>query len=216
MIRTLTLFAAFSPLAGCIFNFGPGVDCDASAAASVSVVVSASDAGDVSGAVVSFTPRGEPPRACDGFGSEYVCGWEVPGRISVRVEAPGYARFQETVFVEQGECHVIQETVHAVLEPVECDDLAVPAVLATVVGASGEELSDVAVRWGRADSDMVPMPCEDLGKGTWGCAEEMSGDLDIYAEAAGHAGQMLTVHVDADACHPITENVAFELEWLED
>ncbi|MDP2308526.1 MAG: hypothetical protein Q8P18_21075 [Pseudomonadota bacterium] len=220
MIRTLTLLALFTALPGCIFVLGGDKACDASAAGSVAVTVSAGDGGDVSAAVVSFSVDGGAAQPCDNFAGdgEYVCGWEVSGAIDVRVEAVGYETFEQTVVVEEGECHVIPEHVDAVLEPtgVDCTAEVVPSVIATVADSSGAELSDVSVEWSRRDAEMAPQPCDARGDGTWVCGEEVAGDLEIFAQAGGHAGEMVSVHVNADECHVITEIVAFELEWLPD
>ncbi|MES2639291.1 MAG: hypothetical protein V4850_07395 [Myxococcota bacterium] len=220
MIRTLSLLALFASLPGCIFVLDGEKDCDASASGSVSLTVSAADAGDVSAAVVTFAPAGEPEKPCDNFGAtgEYVCGWEVAGDILVRVEAPGYQTFERSVFVEQGECHVVQEHLAVVLAPedVDCTDVEMASVVATVAGSGGEELRDVSVSWGYRDADMAPQPCSEGSGGSWTCGTEVAGDLEIYADAGGHAGEMASVHVGADECHVITENVAFELDWLPD
>lgn len=220
MIRTLAALALFASLPGCIFVLGGDKACDASAAGSVGVTVSAVDGSDVSAARVSFAPEGQPAKPCDDFGGtgEYVCGWEIAGEITVRVEADGYASHEETVFVEEGECHVVQEHLDVVLEPegVDCTAEVLPSVIATVAGSGGEELRGVAVFWGYRDADMAPQPCDERGDGSWACGEEVAGDLEIYADAGGHAGEMVGVHVDADECHVITEHVAFELDWLPD
>lgn len=220
MIRTLGLLALYAALPACIFQIGGEKACDTSATGSVSVSVSAADGGDVSAAVVSFSVDGGASQPCDAFpgDGEYVCGWEVAGAIDVRVEAVGYLPVDQSVVVEQGECHVMPERLAIALDPdgVVCTAEVVPSVIATVSDSSGEALHDVAVQWGYRDADMAPQPCEERGDGTWLCGEEVSGNLEIYAQAGGHAGEMASVFVDADECHVITETVAFELEWLPD
>ncbi len=222
MTRTLAPLALLVSLSGCIIfdGTGGGKACDTSAASSVAVSVSAVDGGDVSSAVVTYSVDGSAFRPCDSFpgDGEFACGWEEAGPLAVRVEAIGYVTHEETVFVEQGECHVIPQHLDVALEPngVDCTEVEVASVLATVTDAGGGALEDVAVQWSYRDAEMAPQPCDSMSDGSWVCGWEVEGDLEIYAEAGGHAGQMVGVHVGADECHVITEHVAFELSWLPD
>jgi hypothetical protein len=215
MFRWTTL--GFLVIAGC--EPVEGVDCDAMAAASVGVTVH-----DAAGAPIEATvtfDAGDGPQACDSFeAGVFVCGFEVDGDITIHVEADGFADHEEVVHVDKDECHVIEEFLTIVLEPVEvdCTDVVVPAVRATVVGSGGEELSDVKVEWGDPRADMAPQPCELEGEGNWRCADERAGDIEIYASAAGHQTELQTVTIamDDDGCHVVTQSLAFELEWLPD
>lgn len=221
MTRSLALLALVASLPGCILVFGDDPKaCDTMAVSSVSVSVSAADGGDVSSAVVSYSVGGGAFRSCEGYpgDGEYSCGWEEAGSIVVRVEAVGYETAERTVFVEQDECHVIPEHVAVALAPrdVDCTDVEMASVIATVAGSSGEALEGVSVHWGYRDADMAPQPCDPMSDGSWVCGWEVAGDLEIYAEAGGHAGEMASVHVGADECHVITEVVGFELDWLPD
>lgn len=221
MTRTLALLPILAALPACIFVLGDDPkSCDHMAVGSVSVRVSATDGGDVSAAVVTYAVERGAFRPCEGHAGdgEYVCGWEEPGSIAVRVEAVGYETAERTVFVEQDECHVIPEHLDVALAPrdVDCTDVEMPSVIATVAGSGGEALEGVVVHWGYRDADMAPQPCDPMSDESWVCGWEVGGDLEIYAEAAGHAGEMASVHVGADECHVITETVAFELDWLPD
>ncbi|MDP2317605.1 MAG: hypothetical protein Q8P41_32265 [Pseudomonadota bacterium] len=220
MLRSIAFLSLFVSLPGCVFVLGGGKACDTSAASSVAVTLSADDGGDIADAVVTFSVEGGPFQPCDAFpgDGEYSCGWEAAGNLVVRAEAVGYATVEEAVFIEQGECHVIPQHVDLLLlaDGVDCTAEEVPSVIATVAGSSGEALSDVAVSWGYRDAEMAPQPCDERGDGEWACGAEVAGDLEIYAEAGGHAGEMVGVHVEADECHVITEHVAFELDWLPD
>ena len=145
-----------------------------------------------------------------------MCSSDLAGDLDIRVEATGYATVETPVSVTQGECHVNAETLTVTLEPVECTEVEVPSVLATVAGSSGEELSGVDVRWGYADAEMEPQACDDQGDGTWACGWEVAGDLEVTAVADGHAAEVQTVTVGADECHVITEELTFSLDWLPD
>lgn len=207
---------ALVPLAGCIL-VDTGKDCDASAAGSVAVSVSASDGGDVSEAEVSWTSDGDTFQPCDPFpgDGEWVCGWEAAGNLGIRVVAGGYQVVEETVFVEQGECHVIPQHLEVVLAPedVDCTDIELPSVIATVESTGGEALEGVTVRWTRvAEPELAP--CDAREDGRWACGYEVPGALRVVAEAEGHAAQTMDVDVglDADACHVVTEALTFRLE----
>lgn len=203
-------------LTGCII-IDPSKDCDASAVGSVALTVSASDGGDVSEAQVSWTSDGRTYQPCDAFpgDGEWVCGWEAAGDIGVRVEADGYQAFERTVFVEQGECHVVPVHLEVALVPedVDCTDVEMPSVLATVEGSSGEALENVAVSWARTETPEDVAACEQRDDGAWVCGWEVAGALEVRAEASGHVPQVLTADVRADECHVFTETLAFRLEW---
>lgn len=194
------------------------VACTDLAAVSVSVSVVDGNGAPVSGALVSWD-SGNGPQSCDSLdGSTYLCAYEVKGEIAIHVEAAGYQAVDQVVSVEADECHVIGESVQIALDGVECTEVEVPAVVATVVDAGGAELSNVVVQWGLANADMAPQPCDVQGDGSWTCAPEQVGDIEVYAVADGHEAQMQTVTVGMDevGCHPLTQSLSFALEWLPD
>jgi hypothetical protein len=99
-----------------------GEDCSAEAVASVAVTVEPADVSiaELSNLVVEFAADGEDFAACSDFGDgsgRYSCGYEVPGAITVRASADGYAPAEETVEVGEDACHVITEQVTLTLVP---------------------------------------------------------------------------------------------------
>ena len=216
MIRILALFPLVS-LAGC---FDEPVACDLMLVYSVSVTVAAEDGAAIPDAVVTASLDGGEFAPCDSMGSDgaFACGMDVAGTFVVRAEAEGYDTVEQTVVVEGGECHVEAEVIALALSPVElaCTEQVVPSVIATVVGASGEELTGVNVQWGYRDADMAPQPCSEQADATWQCGEEVAGDLEIYAAADGHGAPITSVLVEADECHVITEHVEIVVDWLPD
>ncbi len=226
-LAPLALALASLPLAsGCLLTWdqeGASDErmCDAMAAASVSVLVRTVEGGRVEGERVTWSVDGGTFEACDSMGrGEWVCGWEVSGAITVRVEARGYAADEQVLRVEDGVCHVEQERVDFALEPeaVLCDDSLVPSVIVEVVGSGGEDLSEVSLHWGYAGADMDPQLCAPLDAGdvAWVCGWEVSGELELYASARGHASQLLFIVVSADECHVRSEAVTIALDWTAD
>jgi hypothetical protein len=178
-------------------------DCDASAAVSVSVTVEGPD-----DPTVTYIHEGVE-QACDAWpDGTWACGYEVAGEITVRVVAEGWETFEQTVTVEQDECHVRQETVVAEMVDTVCTDIAVASVDVHVESTTGEPLTGLVVEWGYRDADMAPQPCEGEGA-DWICGWEVTGDLEIYVSADGHDSQIVPVHVplDEDGCHPVGQSV---------
>ncbi|MFZ5482519.1 MAG: hypothetical protein ACOZNI_37500 [Myxococcota bacterium] len=188
------------------------IDCDTSAAVSVSVTV----VGPEDPTVTMITDAGE--FACDDWpDGTWACGYEVAGDVTVRAAADGWVTTQKTVTVEQGECHVVGESVTLEMDEVACSTEALPSVLVTVTGAGGEELAGEAVSWMPADGTGEPTPC-DGADADWVCGEEEAGDFVVYAVADGHAEerQGVTVPLTDDGCHVVPQQLAFELDWLPD
>ncbi len=198
------------------------VMCTEIAIASVIVNVS-TEGGETVAPTVTYTVDGAEPVACESFSAgQYTCGYEVDGDITVLVTADGYQDVEETVTVgltEDG-CHVSTETVDAVLVPedVDCTDVEMPSVIATVVGSSGEALTGVSVSYTAVEAD-IDASCDGPGTdGEYVCGTEIPGTLHVTAVADGHAEETVTVEVGVteDECHVVTEAITFELDWLED
>jgi hypothetical protein len=213
MIRLLLLAPLF--LTACP---APQVACTTIAITSVNLQVVDESGAPVSGVVATYD-RGEGPTACGSLSdTQFFCGMEESGSFVIHVEAPGFSSFDTTVEVGADECHVIGETVEAVLSPVDCTTEEVPAVTGTVAGSSGEELSNVVVSWGLANADMMPVPCDVQADGSFQCAPEQEGDIEVYASADAHTPAVQTVQVALDpaGCHVVTQNVSFALDYLPD
>jgi hypothetical protein len=194
------------------------VACSTIAITSVNLQV-LDDSGAVVPGVVATWDDGSGPKSCDALTeSEFACGYEVAGSLAIHVEAPGFQAFDQTVEVSADECHVQGQSVKAVLSAVSCTTEEVPAVVATVEGAGGEALDQVAVSWDLANADMAAQPCSLQGDGSWQCAPETTGDLEIQASASGHVTQTLsaTVALDDAGCHPVTQTLDFQMQWSPD
>ncbi len=197
-----------------------GNACTDIAMASVSLSVADLDGLPVTDATVTYTVDGGASMDCESWDDgQYVCGWEKPGTIVVTVEKEGFVTVTETLEVgmTEDECHVEGEVLAVTLEEVACTAEIVYAVQATLVGSSGETLEDPEVSWGYANADMEPIACEGDGT-TWWCGEEAAGDIEVYGTAGGHTTDMetVTVYTDEYDCHPITQLVELEVEWLPD
>jgi len=168
-------------------------------------------------AIVTWREGDGAAELCQAWGpgdGEFACAFEVAGDLTIRVEADGYAPFEQTVTVRADECHVIGRTITAVLSLPDCTDEVRPGVVVTVVGESDEVLEDVAVTW-RLGEDGPEQPCGATDD-VWWCADEVAGDLTLTASAAGHTTVSEAVTVTEDACHVITEEVTLALDWLPD
>lgn len=187
-------------------------DCDASAAVSVSVEVEGPE-----DPTVTYEHEGVEA-ACQSWpDGTWACGYEVAGEILVRAEADGWEPAEATVVVEQGECHVVGESVTLTMSHVACTEEERPSVVVTVAGSGGETLTGVEVTYAPADAAVEPSACDPYGD-AWACGWEEAGDLVVQAVADGHAGESVTVTVPetADGCHVETQEVDFLLEWLPD
>ena len=194
--------------------------CSTIAMASVSLTIQDENGAAVPGVIATYD-AGDGPVACESLTSTgFFCGMEVAGTLAIHVEAPGFADFDQSVDVgmTEDQCHVAGEDITAVLVAADCTAEAVPAVIATVAGSSGESLEQVEVDWGLANADMMPQPCDPQTDGSWVCAPEQIGNLEIYASAAGHVPEMrpVLVALDEAGCHPVTQSVEFTLDWAPD
>ena len=110
------LAAALTLSVGCVTN------CTTIAIASVNVTVTDPSGVHIPEAEVFYLPTDADwtdHEACEASpdGETWICGWEVAGEIEIEVSADGYETQVETVFVDEDECHVIQELVDVELEP---------------------------------------------------------------------------------------------------
>jgi hypothetical protein len=187
-----------------------GEACDRLAAVSVTVTVEGPEAPDV------YWVHEGTAADCDPLGDgTWACGYEVAGEIVVRAEAAGWQTADEAVTVEAGECHVVGEQVTLAMEPeVVCSGEEVPSVVVSVVGASGEALTGVAVEYRREDTDGNPTDCVNQGENSWVCGWEVPGAITVVAVADGHAEASDTVTVEADECHVSTVYTILALEEL--
>lgn len=204
-------------LAGCIIvtdrdpphpgGVEPG--CDAMAVGSVTVRVYDPEGLPVRRATVEWRRDGSAYAPCDGMPApgEWVCGWEEAGELTVRVRAEGYATFEGTVTVPQGECHVEAQLLEAWLEPegTDCTQELRASVVAGLVSSTGEPMRDPEVWWEVPGSERPAEPCEPADEGTWTCGWEVSGLLRVTGTAEGFTSSTVEVEVEADACHVITE-----------
>jgi hypothetical protein len=200
MHRTLTL--AVLVLSGC---FERQYDCDAMAAASVEVTLASSSGELLEEIEVLYTgPGAMEQQACEPMGSSWICGWEVAGEVLVEARALCHGDASATVDVPMGECHVQQQSVHLLLDPVDCTAEEVPSVMVEVVDEQGEPLADPSVGYLPAHADWMDYePCVEQGE-AWACGWGWSGVIAIEVEAEGFAPWSGEVTVDEDCCGPVT------------
>lgn len=195
------------------------VDCTMEARSSVTVTVTVTtpDGAPAGDAVVTYSVDGAAEAPCETHVvGEYVCAYEVAGDFTIRASLLGYEDAVGTATVEADECHVIGQTLSLQLTPLACTDHIVPAVIATLRGASDEVLDTPTVGWKPAAEDGPVSPCDEQLDGTWACAPEATGDLAIQGTAGGHTVDTQTVTVVSDGCHPIQQNVDLVVDWLPD
>jgi hypothetical protein len=194
------------------------VACDDMAAVSVGVTVQDEAGNLVDDAIVTWD-AGDGAQACDSIEpGKYLCAYEVDGDITIHVSADGFEDQEHVVTVGADECHVTEEFLTVSLASVDCTAVEVPAVNVTVAGSGGEDLSDVVVEWDLPTADMEAVPCDVQADGSWDCAADRGGDIEVFASAAGHETdiQTVTVPMDEADCHPVTQHLDFELDWLPD
>lgn len=194
--------------------------CTEIAVASVSLSLVYENGEPVSAASVTYTVDGGEAKPCDDlFEEQWACGWEEPGLIEVTVAQEGYQTLTESVEVVMTDdgCHVVGQVLDLVLEEKVCTAEAVPAVLATLAGASGETLENPQVTWSLPNADMAPQACNQDGE-QWACAEERTGEIEIWGTADGHdvAYELVNVPLDEAECHPVTQSVSLVVDWLPD
>lgn len=193
------------PLCAC---FERQYDCDAMAALSVEVTVQSGDGAPLDGLEVRYTGPGDPEsRPCDDAGSTWLCGWEVAGEILIEASADCHGDVSETVVVPENECHVDQQDLQLMMDPVDCTAEEVPGVYVTVQDEDGDDVPDAAVGYVPADEDWTDYePCEAYNGG-WACAWGRSGDIDIEVTATDYSPWTGQVTVGEDCCGPVTETV---------
>jgi len=184
------------------------------AAASVTVSVADEEGAAVADATVRFSVDGGDFSSCDSVGDSWACGWEVAGDITIEVAAPGFETQTASAQIEDGECHVVSQSLDIILLPIDCTGEVVSSVLLTLTDNEGtlfEPGSGAWAQWGLADVDMPPQACGPSNDGRWECGVEQSGPFEIMAGKIGHYTASTTVDVASDGCHPITEEVELEL-----
>lgn len=126
-MKTLILSAATLGLVACTDH---EVACDLSASASVSIIVTDTAGLPLAPTTLTYTVDGGEELAADCINddcSEAVAAWEVAGEFVITATYTGPVedddccwhddQVQETVIIEQGECHVVGQTLTLVLDP---------------------------------------------------------------------------------------------------
>ncbi len=156
--------------------------------------------------------------ACELLSGGFVCGWELSGAFDIDVSAVGFdpQLLELDVGSTEDGCHVASETVSVFLEALDCSAEALPAAKVSVFDAAGEPAQDASVSWSGGTSDASGMACQTgSASNVYLCAYEEWGDLTIHAESGAQAGAA-EVSVEHDGCHPITESVDVQMDWLPD
>jgi hypothetical protein len=88
-----------------------------------------------------------------------------------------------------------------------CTEEARPSVMVDVEDESGALITDAVVEVDAGDG------VEDCWgqAGEFACGTEQAGDLDILVSAEGFESQTVTVTVEADECHVLTEDLVVVL-----
>ena len=190
------------------------VDCTAIAAVSVSVSVVDDDGIHIPEATVTYLAEGaDTPEQCEEIGDDFLCGYEVSGEILIQAEAEGYQSAEETVVVEEDECHVLGESIELVLQPVDCPQVENPSVLVTVVDPSDQVITDAHVEYAPECEDwFAPEPCEPYGEDQWICGWGFTCPLYIDASAPGFQQGSEIVDPDEDECGVVTTEFDFVLQ----
>jgi len=214
MVRPTTLgllLAAFA-LGGCTGD--GGVDCDTSAAVSVSVTVVDPDGVFVDDVTVTYTREdSEEAETCDEGPDVFLCGYEVSGTLTIRAEAQGYSPYETEVTVTEGECHVDGESVEIIMQPVDCPQVELPSVHVTIVDTDGETIEGAWAEYAPECEDwFAPQECDDLGDGSFYCGWGFTCPLYIDAYADGYQPDFAIVDPDEDECGPILTPYEFVLE----
>jgi hypothetical protein len=105
-------------LAGCVTDFSDDLVCTEIAVVSVNVNVTDDTGEPVSDADVTFAEKGAYATRCESYADGvYLCGYELEGALTIRVEVDDSVIAEEVVLVEADECHVIGETLDVVVPP---------------------------------------------------------------------------------------------------
>lgn len=97
-------------------------------------------------------------------------------------------------------------------EPIDCDLMAVSSIQLSVLDELGEPVDGAQAEFSTNGADWTA--CDDFGDG-WVCGYEVGGDIEVRASAPGYDEQQVSVFVDSDVCHVITEQVDLTLEALD-
>ena len=187
-----------------------GTDCDLMAVSSLSVNVADENGASIEDAAVRYSVDGGEFADCEDMGDSWVCGWEEAGNFEVEISAPGYETQTGTATIEQGECHVVPQSLDITLAEQDCTGEVVPGVILSLVDPEGNALGAEDRAWaeyGFADADMAPIYCEPYGESQFVCGWGQSGPFEISAGKIGYYPIFESVEVDFDGCHPITESV---------
>jgi hypothetical protein len=195
--------------------------CTDMAVYSTTVSVRDASGAPVEGATLTYTVDGEePPLPCQELSEgRYVCGLEASGHFVIRASKDGYDDASAEVDVGADECHPIPEAVTLTLHAsaADCTDAEVPSIVVHLAGSGGQALTDPQVAYTFGDT-AAPIACESADGDTWQCDHDNWGDYTVTAVADAHVAQRVavTVEPDANACHPVTQELDVLLDWLPD
>ena len=94
-------------------------------------------------------------------------------------------------------------------EPITCTLEPWTSVVATVFDVDGSAVSDADVSYAVDGSEA--RACEKLIGGAYRCGVEAAGSFEIRA-VYGSASKAVSVRVEREECHVITQTVSIELE----
>lgn len=93
--------------------------------------------------------------------------------------------------------------------PIEqaCTDEARVSVSVEVVDEAGEAVADALVAYDGGEGEIDCEGWEDV----YSCGYEVDGEIDIIVSAPGFEEQVVTVTVESDECHVISQDLVVEL-----
>ncbi len=188
--------------------FERSYDCDQQEIVSVAVTLESSGGLALEHISVRYTsPGAQQARACDRSGSAWLCGSDDAGHILIEASADCHGEVSETVVVSEGLCHVEQQDLHLLMDPVDCTQEEVPGVFVTVADQDGVAVPDASVGFVPGDQDWTDYEaCEPYNEG-WACAWGWSGAIDLEVIAEGFSPWTDRVIVEDGCCGPETEQV---------
>ncbi|MGC6494169.1 MAG: hypothetical protein ACON5B_15145 [Myxococcota bacterium] len=89
-----------------------------------------------------------------------------------------------------------------------CTTAIVYGIEIEINNPGGGKIDDVTVLAGLFGEELEP--CEGDGR-NFSCAPGLSGSLEVMASAPGYESNGLTINVDDDGCHPITQSLELSL-----
>ena len=92
-----------------------------------------------------------------------------------------------------------------------CDEMAVAAVVITVVDIDGAPIDGASATWETSDE---AGDCDALTDGGVACAYERDGEITVTITAEGFETITETFDVAAGSCHPIPEQAEITLRLL--